>query len=403
MRVIAPSLSSSLGHVEEPRAQRRSAVSTDSLFREIHSDSEDEDDDVGYADPVQDDLYARKMGVKPPATGGVGVPYHMFLPKLWTPAEDVRIQKIRLGSQRRTWYKKMQGFSNDQSASSSDDSDPGASSPSPSCASSHKTVVVVHGKSPPMHPQPPPPLSKTTHLGAPPMVFPPVDPTAGPRLVKCQKWPLLGRQDPREPPDPIDYESIIPDLENDDMFARRTLAFQSNAELATVKTPLCARRRLWTSEEQLNIVTQRHDANMADEDFPDIEQDDVVQHKEKIRQAHQRRPLSGAPDNFSPMPVPEPWDLPADLKTRLLCPPCPLTRQGSAHKSVKKEACPESDDMLVRKFTACSQKSSANLSSPSVPTSCSDGDLQRWRDIRKASQLRYKKRRMVEMLAALKL
>ncbi|XP_061917783.1 LIM domain only protein 7-like isoform X2 [Entelurus aequoreus] len=399
MRVIAPSLSSSLGHGEEPRAQRRSAVSTDSLFRDIYDDSEDEDDDVGYADPVQDDLYARKMGVKPPATGGVGVLYHKFLPKLWTPAEDVRIQKIRQGSQRRPWYKKMQGFSHDQSASSSDDSDPGASSPSPSCAPSHKTAAVVHGKSPPMHPHPP----STTHLEAPPLVFPPVDPTAGPRLVKCQKWPLLGRQDPREPPDPIDYESIIPDLENDDMFARRTLAFQSNAELARVKTPLSARRRLWTSEEQLNIVTQRHDANMEDEDFPDIEQDDLVQHKEKIRQAHQRRPLSGAPDNYSPMPVPEPWDLPADLKTRLLCPPCPLTRQGSAHKSVKKEACPESDDMLVRKFTACSQKSSANQSSPSMPTSCSDGDLQRWRDIREASQLRYKKRRMVEMLAALKL
>ncbi|XP_072770646.1 LIM domain only protein 7-like [Nerophis lumbriciformis] len=295
------------------------------------------------------------------------------------------------------------GLSHDQSASSSDDSDPGASSPSPSCAPPHKTAVVGHGKSPPMHPHPPPPLPKTTHLEAPPLVFPPVDPTAGPRLVKCQKWPLLGRQDPREPPDPIDYESIIPDLENDDMFARRTLAFQSNAELAKVKTPLSARRRLWTSEEQLNIVTQRHDANMEDEDFPDIEQDDVVQHKEKIRQAHQSRPLSGAPDNFSPMPVPEPWDLPADLKTRLLCAPCPLTRQGSANEPVKKEACPESDDMLVRKFTACSQKSSANQSSPSVPTSCSDGDLQRWRDIREASQLRYKKRRMVEMLAALKL
>lgn len=74
----------------------------------MYDDSEDEDDEVGYADPVQDDLYARKMGVKPqPASN---VTYDKFLPKFWTPEEDVHIQKIKLGSQRRPWYKKMQGF-----------------------------------------------------------------------------------------------------------------------------------------------------------------------------------------------------------------------------------------------------------------------------------------------------
>ncbi|XP_054642874.1 LIM domain only protein 7 isoform X7 [Dunckerocampus dactyliophorus] len=383
---------SSGGPGEGPRVERHPVVSTDSLFRELYGDSEDEDDEVGYADPVQDDLYARKMGARPQVAGGCA-PYHKFLPKLWTPEDDIHIQKIKLGSQRRPWYKQMQGFSHEKSGSSSDDS-----SPFFSCTPTHKTAVVVHGKSPSMHPHSPPPLPKTTQLETPPLVFPPVDPTAGPRLVKCQKWPLFGRQDPREPPDPIDYESIIPDLENDDMFVRRTLAFQSNKELATVKTPLFARRRLWTSEEQLNIITQRYITNMQEEEFPDIEQDDVVQRKEKIQQTQQRRPLSGAPDNFSPMSIPEPWDLPADLKTRLLCPPCPLTQQASKHKSITKETRPESDDMLVRKLTACSQQSSANQTSPSVPISCNDSDLQKWQAIRKASQLRHKKRLMVEML-----
>uniref|UniRef100_A0A671UVM7 Ubiquitin carboxyl-terminal hydrolase n=1 Tax=Sparus aurata TaxID=8175 RepID=A0A671UVM7_SPAAU len=83
-------------------------VSTDSLFREIYGDSEDEDDEVGYADPIQDDLYARKMGIKPQPAGNES--HDKFLPKFWTPEEDVHIQKIKLGSQRRPWYKKMQGF-----------------------------------------------------------------------------------------------------------------------------------------------------------------------------------------------------------------------------------------------------------------------------------------------------
>lgn len=239
-------------------------------------------------------------------------------------------------------------------------------------------------------------------------MFAPVDPASGPRLVKCERWPLLGRQDPREPPDPFDYDSILPDLENDDMFARRTLAFQSNTDLAMIKSHLPTRPRLYTSEPQLNIITQRHDPVCTDEnDFPDIEQDDVVYRKEKTQQ--EQRPLSGAPDNYAPMAIPEPWALPPDLKARLLCPPCPLTHQAAANKqnqSEKEEMHPKTDDMLVRKLGACSdesQGSSVNQMMPSVPSSCSEGDLQRWQAIREASQLRYKKRLMVERLVALKL
>lgn len=257
-----------------------------------------------------------------------------------------------------------------------------------------------------LHVQPNTPLQlpkiQSPLLETPPLVFPPVDPTSGPKLVKCQRWPLLGRQDPREPPDPFDYESICPDLENDDMFARRTLAFQSNTDLAMMKTQLSVRRRLYTSEPQLNIVTQQRDRQGTEEmDFPDIEQDDVVYRKEKTQQ---QRPLSGAPDNYAPMPIPEPWALPPELKARLLCPPCPLSQEAAKTNQAEKEVRPKTDDMLIRKLGVCSDQSqSANQVTPSVPSSCSEGDLQRWQAIRAASQLRYKKKLLVERLAALKL
>ncbi|XP_056245086.1 LIM domain only protein 7-like [Seriola aureovittata] len=403
------------------KVDHRRAVSSASLFREICDDSEDEDDEVGYADPVQDDLYTRKMGVKPQPAGNVS--YDKFLPKFWSPEEDVHIQKIKLGSQRRPWYKKMQGFSYKKSGSSSDDSDCDispwlSSAPSPSHSHTHEApahTTLVVGKSPHIQPHTLPQLPKIQSplLMTPPLVFAPVDPTSGPKLVKCERWPLLGRHDPREPPDPFDYESIVPDLENDDMFARRTLAFQSNTDLAMMKSQLSTNRRRYTSEPQLNIVTQRHGrGSPEDDDYPDIEQDDVVYRKEKTQQTQQQRPLSGAPDNYAPMPIPEPWALPPDLKARLLCPPCPLTREAAANKEneVEKEMRPKTDDMLVRKIGVCSNQSqsslrgpSANGMTPSVPSSCSEGDLQRWQAIREASQLRYKKKLLVERLAALKL
>lgn len=260
---------------------------------------------------------------------------------------------------------------------------------------------------PPQLPKIQPPLLET-----PPLVFAPVDPASGPKLVKCEKWPLYGRKDPREPPDTFDYESILPDLENDDMFTRRTQAFQSNVDLAVIKNPPPARRRLYTSEPQLNIITQQHGHVTEDGDFPDIEKDDVVYRREKIQQAQQQRPLSGAPDNYAPMPIPEPWALPADLKARLLCPPCPLTPKAetSQENQVELETRSKKDDMLVRKLGMCPEECrsspggpSANHAVPSVPSSCSEDDLQRWQTIREASQLRYKRKLLVERLAALKL
>lgn len=107
------SLLSSSGETQPPKCgsvkvDHLKNVCTDSLFKEAYNDSEDEDDEVGYADPIQDDLYARKMGIKSQPFGNDC--HNQFLPKLWTPEEDFHIQKIKTGSQRRPWYKKIQGF-----------------------------------------------------------------------------------------------------------------------------------------------------------------------------------------------------------------------------------------------------------------------------------------------------
>ncbi|KAG7463575.1 hypothetical protein MATL_G00178050 [Megalops atlanticus] len=109
------------------------AVLEDIPLREMYEDSDEEDEEVGYADPVQDDLYTRRMGQSLQAPKNTG--YDKFLPKYWTPEEDAHVRRIRLGSQRRPWYRKMQGFSRKRTGSSSEDSDcdisPWLAAPSP--------------------------------------------------------------------------------------------------------------------------------------------------------------------------------------------------------------------------------------------------------------------------------
>ncbi|XP_057188232.1 LIM domain only protein 7b isoform X8 [Triplophysa rosa] len=79
------------------------------LHRVLNDGTSDSDEDRGYADPVQDDLHARRVLLSEHQTS-VNVDSDKFLPKYWTPEEDLHVQKIRLGSQRRPWYKKLQGF-----------------------------------------------------------------------------------------------------------------------------------------------------------------------------------------------------------------------------------------------------------------------------------------------------
>lgn len=70
---------------------------------------EDSEDEAGDADPVQDDLYVRRVEQTLHQTSA-NPDFDKFLPKYWTPEEEVHVRRIKLGSQRRPWYRKMQGF-----------------------------------------------------------------------------------------------------------------------------------------------------------------------------------------------------------------------------------------------------------------------------------------------------
>lgn len=250
-----------------------------------------------------------------------------------------------------------------------------------------------------------------------------IDPTSGPRLVKCEKCPLLGRDNPLDPPEQLDESlaSIFPDLENDDMFARRTQAFHSNSALAVLKTRLCVNHlsgHLYASNPQLNIATQPQTPGKDHKTvIPDIERDDFISRKvNQPQDGRRQRPLLGAADSYNPMTIPEPWALPAKLQARLLCAPSPLTQEVEAEGRENHEergyrdGHPKTDDMLLRKFGivlgvgvgAVRVQGQRSYLGMSLPTSCSEGDLQKMVAIREASRLRYKKRMMIERLAFLK-
>ncbi|KAG7467104.1 hypothetical protein MATL_G00149840 [Megalops atlanticus] len=385
-----------------PRPGRaREDVARDVLLRELYEDSEEDDSETGYADPVQDDLYARKLGLS--LQPSASVPYDKFLPKFWTPEEDTHVHKIKLGSQRRPWYKKIQGFSQKKSGSSSEDSDcdvsPWLTPSSPPPPQSDKPPSHPHAPEGSAHPQPPAAESTCTqphtvsqpHTDLPHSEHPREgaarpDPSAGPRLVRCKSGPYLG---PLHAHDPHD---ILPDLENDDMFARRTKAFHSCADLASLKleggTGPCP-----AAEPGFTIVTQPRRGKPV---VPDVQRDDLL--FRKVSTGKEKQPLSGDPDTYSAVPIPEPWALPAKLRDRLLCVPCPPTPEEEAGAGGKREGDPKTDDMLLRKFGAGPRQGAGPPFAPSVPSSCSEGDLLKWQAIREASRLRYKKRLMVERL-----
>ncbi|KAA0715844.1 LIM domain only protein 7 [Triplophysa tibetana] len=379
----------------------------------IYDDSEEDDDEFGYADPVQDDLYARKVGLTPHPSANVY--FDKFLPKFWTPEEDAHFKKIKLGSQRRPWYRKIQGFSRPRSGSSSDDSD-GDVNPwhsLPSFSRTQSDPPPSHSHSPEVHThsslttaassQTQPLMVAYQSVGLPrieaPDFWPRPDPTSGPRLLKCEKHPLLGREHPN---DPYNVSAdILPDLENDDMFTRRTKTFQSSDDLAKLKYGhfLVHRRR---PADDVTVVTPRREGEPV---YPDIQKDDLV--FRRVQQQIHQRPLSGAPDNYHPVPIPEPWTLPPKLQAKLMCAPYEPT-QRQPKPETKPGVHLKTDDMLLRKLKALNTQGIANPGAsqnvevtqkgPSCPSSCSEEDLQKWQAIREASRVRYRKRLMVERL-----
>ncbi|MGH0126841.1 UNVERIFIED_CONTAM: hypothetical protein FKN15_007162, partial [Acipenser sinensis] len=373
----------------------------------------EEEDDNSSPDVCKDDLYARKVGVVLLPTANV--PYDKYLPKYWTLEEDQHVQKIKVGSQRRPWYRKFQGFRKRQSDSEEEDSDCegnpfSASSP---ISEQQKLETTMHlGNLQRAEAAEPVPCESTSDVSRtrdqqspctldhdsndldlvePPVSMPRVDAAAGRRIIKCERNSFLSplnQQDGK-----YAQEGLLPDLENDDMFTRRTGSFHSNVDLMRYETKGRQSAEL-PLEPDIKIVTQ---PRWGEPVVPDIERDDMVFRKVNFNSQKKVRSPSGAPDVYHPVPVPEPWTLPANLQSKLLCQPNPPMPEEEEEEGEGRQYSihPKTDDMSARKLGKV-HPAQAVLPSPFVPTSCSEQDLKKWEAIREGSRLRYKKRKMVE-------
>ncbi|XP_026703641.1 LIM domain only protein 7 isoform X1 [Athene cunicularia] len=218
-----------------------------------------------------------------------------------------------------------------------------------------------------------------------------IDPTSGPRLIKCRKnisfVPGCKQGD-------TENGYLYPDLENDDLFVRKTGAFHMNPVVLQDPRYL---KKFSEHEPTLEgeIVLQPREGQPV---IPDLEKDDMI--FRKILSQKKEVPLSGAPDKYHPALFPDPWSLPEEIRSKFLC----LLEKNTTpeeRKSNGRVLSPSSrhkkDDMLTRKIE--SWKVGSNVQPVNfIPGPCSEEDWKKWEAIREASKVRHKKRQMVERL-----
>ncbi|XP_065534176.1 LIM domain only protein 7 isoform X5 [Lathamus discolor] len=308
---------------------------------------EDEDEEIGIPNIEKDDLYFRKLSSSAPNTV---VAFDKFLPKFWTPEEELLWKKIRKSSFK-PWYKEIQGFSQFSLLQA-------LQKYSDYLSSETKTKI---------------------------------DPTSGPRLIKCRKnisfIPGSNQGDGEN-------GYLYPDLENDDFFIRKTGAFHVNQ--VVLQDPRYLRN--FSEQEppiEGEIILQPREGQPV---IPDLEKDDMI--LRKILSQRKEVPLSGAPDKYHPALFPDPWSLPEEIRSKFLC----LLEKDTTpeeRKSNGRVLSPSSrhkkDDMLTRKLE--SWKVGSNSQPVNfIPGPCSEEDWKKWEAIREASKVRHKKRQMVERL-----
>ncbi|NXF93741.1 LMO7 protein, partial [Eubucco bourcierii] len=308
---------------------------------------EDEEEEVGIPNIEKDDLYFRKLSA---SAANTVVAFDKFLPKFWTPEEELLWKKIKKSSFK-PWYREIQGFSQFSLLQA-------LQKYSDYLSSETKTKI---------------------------------DPTSGPRLIKCRKnisfVPGCKQGD-------AENGCLYPDLENDDLFVRKTGAFHVNQVVFQDPRYL---KRLSEQEPPVEgeIILQPREGQMV---IPDLEKDDMI--FRKILSQKKEVPLSGAPDKYHPALFPDPWSLPEEIRSKFLC---LLEKNTTAEerRSDGRVLSPSShlkkDDMLTRKIE--SWKVGSNVQPVNfIPGPCSEEDWKKWEAIREASKVRHKKRQMVERL-----
>ncbi|XP_014821360.1 PREDICTED: LIM domain only protein 7 isoform X14 [Calidris pugnax] len=218
-----------------------------------------------------------------------------------------------------------------------------------------------------------------------------IDPTSGPRLIKCRKNISFA---PGCKEGDAENGYLYPDLENDDLFVRKTGAFHVNQVVLQDPRYL---KKLSEEEPPLEgeIILQPREGQPV---IPDLEKDDMI--FRKILSQKKEVPLSGAPDKYHPALFPDPWSLPEEIRSKFLC----LLEKNTTTEEKKSNGrvlSPSSrhkkDDMLTRKIE--SWKVGSNVQPVNfIPGPCSEEDWKKWEAIREASKVRHKKRQMVERL-----
>ncbi|XP_009576168.1 PREDICTED: LOW QUALITY PROTEIN: LIM domain only protein 7 [Fulmarus glacialis] len=375
---------------------------------------EDEEEEIGIPNIEKDDLYFRKLSS---SAANTVVAFDKFLPKFWTPEEELLWKKIRKSSFK-PWYKEIQGFSRKKSDSEDEEfaykqsSAIVANQPRPSfdwsssCRrdQSYKPTAEYVGSS----------LSqiaegKILEASDRPSQFSllqalqkysdylssetktKIDPTSGPRLIKCRKnisfVPGCKQGD-------AENGCLYPDLENDDLFVRKTGAFHVNQVVLQDPRYL---KKFSEQEPPLEgeIILQPREGQPV---IPDLEKDDMI--FRKILSQKKEVPLSGAPDKYHPALKTDLWSLPEEIRSKFLC----LLEKNTIPEEKKSNGrvlSPSSrhkkDDMLTRKIE--SWKVGSNVQPVNfIPGPCSEEDWKKWEAIREASKVRHKKRQMVERL-----
>ncbi|NXJ90726.1 LMO7 protein, partial [Corythaixoides concolor] len=308
---------------------------------------EDEEEEIGIPNIEKDDLYFRKLSSSAKNTV---VAFDKFLPKFWTPEEELLWKKIRKSSFK-PWYKEIQGFSQFSLLQA-------LQKYSDYLSSETKTKI---------------------------------DPTSGPRLVKCRKnisfVPGCKQGD-------AENGYLYPDLENDDLFIRKTGAFHVNQVVLQDPRYL---KKFSEQEPPLEgeIILQPREGQLV---IPDLEKDDMI--FRKILSQKKEVPLSGAPDKYHPALFPDPWSLPEEIRSKFLCLLEKNTtpeEKSSNGRVLSPSSRHKKDDMLTRKIE--SWKVGSNVQPVNfIPGPCSEEDWKKWEAIREASKVRHKKRQMVERL-----